>query len=636
MSWKPWPRIEHEGLARYVTTEAGSLVNLPTNPVDTPSQYRAVAEAIYETLTSRGIAYALEEYHPSEALQIIRPPQEVLESPGRGTCLDLATVFCGICLHYELLPMLIIVEGHALAAISLEYGLRDWDTYRPERALFDDGPLTDADNLRELIDSGAWLAIECTGFARSEALEKASDPSAPETVGRTEGVLTFVQATIAGRAQLDVSERPLMFVLDIAVAHHAWRIEPLGLGVGVMHTLDDLIKRFSDSALADQILIRDFETLIVDRTRDFVGRDYIFKALDSHIANPDFPSGYVLIRGEPGIGKTALMAQLVKTRGYVHHFNVATQNIRTARVFLVNVCAQLIARYGLDHASLPPEAGADSGFLMRLLREAADKAGDEPVVVLVDALDEAEDSGLPPTANRLFLPPSLPDGVFFIVSMREEYDPRLDVVRVKRIHIKDEDPDNQADVRLYVKHFVGTHAAVMDGRIAGWDTTDDMFIDTIAAKSEGNFMYVIHVLRDIREGAITAESFDDINSLPAGLDSYYRRHWRTMRDQDRDRYEALYEPIVCTLAVVREPVTIVQLKEWAERITGVPLTQMRIRGVIRDWREFLDEAIIGEPRYRIYHASFQDFLRKEVGLTRFDDNIAQTALDRIPGLNDDL
>jgi hypothetical protein len=76
------------------------------------------------------------------------------------------------------------------------------------------------------------------------------------------------------------------------------------------------------------------------------------------------------------------------------------------RAFLENVCSQLIIRYELDHRVLPAEASQDSAFLSRLLAEAKAKAHDGKVVVAVDALDEAEDVGLPPDANRLLLPPA--------------------------------------------------------------------------------------------------------------------------------------------------------------------------------------------------------------------------------------
>jgi hypothetical protein len=60
--------------------------------------------------------------------------------------------------------------------------------------------------------------------------------------------------------------------------------------------------------------------------------------------------------------------------------------------------------------------------------------------------------------------------------------------------------------------------------------------------------------------------------------------------------------------------------------------------VIRDWRPFLNEAPAetGEPLYRVYHASFQEFLAEEgVGLQPYHERIAMTALRKIPGFLDD-
>ena len=80
------------------------------------------------------------------------------------------------------------------------------------------------------------------------------------------------------------------------------------------------------------------------------------------------------------------------------------------------------------------------------------------VVVVVDALDEAEDTGLAPSANRLYLPRSLPEGGFFVVTTREEDDYRLDVDNNSEIWIRDQDPANQQDVARYVERFLDAHA----------------------------------------------------------------------------------------------------------------------------------------------------------------------------------
>ena len=330
--------------------------------------------------------------------------------------------------------------------------------------------------------------------------------------------------------------------------------------------------------ISKYIRVREFESLIKERTTGFVGRDFIFTAIDGVLSDPAFPSGYIVIRGEPGIGKSALIAEWVNRRGCVHHFNIAPQNIRAARDFLGNVCAQLVARYQLDYATLPPEAVQDSGFLSKLLTEVSLKADNRPVVVLIDALDEAEDVGLPSDANRLYLPAALPDGVFLIVTSREEHDFRLNVDRREDIYLRDDSPENLADVRQYVMNFVAAHQPAMGQRLQQWEVSAEDFVAIITEKSQGNFMYLVHVLRDIQKGLLTKANVDNIRKLPQGLRAYYQRHWRTMKEQDPARFEQYYQPVVCLLATVREPVRIADLAQWTH-LEPTVITQ-----VIQTWR----------------------------------------------------
>ncbi len=87
-----------------------------------------------------------------------------------------------------------------------------------------------------------------------------------------------------------------------------------------------------------------FDALISDKIKGFIGRKFIFDAFDEFLYTHE--SGYFIIRGVPGIGKSALVAKLVKDRGYVHHFNIAPQNVCSPEIFLENICTQLIACYG--------------------------------------------------------------------------------------------------------------------------------------------------------------------------------------------------------------------------------------------------------------------------------------------------
>jgi Cdc6-like AAA superfamily ATPase len=403
-----------------------------------------------------------------------------------------------------------------------------------------------------------------------------------------------------------------------------------GVQIGDHGAQTNIFQMFAQApaSLSSHIRTREFETLVSERTKTFVGRGFIFSAISRALADETFPSGYIVIRGEPGIGKTSLVAQLVKTYEYPHHFNIAAQNIRSTRDFLSNVCAQLIVRYKLDYSILPPQAAQDSGFLSKLLTEASGKRGNDPIVVLIDALDEVEDLSLALDANRLYLPPSLPANVYFVITTREREDYQLVTDRRKDIYIRKDDPENQADVRAYIHGYLTVHSAVMSSRISEWGLDRDQFEDILTSKSEGNFMYLVHVLSDIMEGILTKTNIDNLDDLPAGLRQYYQRHWRTMKGKDGVLFEQIYQPVVCMLAVVREPVSEAQIQEW----TG--LSAQRVRGVIEQWRSFLTltKTDSGERLYRIYHASFQDFLKDEVGLTPYHNKIAQIALDKIPGI----
>jgi hypothetical protein len=379
--------------------------------------------------------------------------------------------------------------------------------------------------------------------------------------------------------------------------------------------------------LSSQIRTREFETLVKERTKDFVGRGFILSAIGNAIRDKDFPSGYIVMRGEPGIGKTALMAEVVRRENCVHHFNISTQNIRSPQDFLSNTCAQLIVRYGLPYPALPARAITDSGVLSQLLAEAVGKTYPGPIPIVVDALDEATDTSLPSQVNQLYLPPTLPDGVFFIVTSREEHDDHLSVDHERPIYLRESDPQNDGDVKAYISSFVGRHKDRMSARISDRGLSEEDFLMVIASKSEGNFMYLVYVLGDILEGTLTNASIDAIQNLPKGLKSYYARHWRDMRAKDSDRFERFYEPVVCQLAVVREPVSVSQLAEWTK------LPANRITDVVNEWRPFLNADIPqdSEPKYRLYHTSFQDFLRTEVGLAQYHERIVDVALDKIPG-----
>jgi hypothetical protein len=84
-----------------------------------------------------------------------------------------------------------------------------------------------------------------------------------------------------------------------------------GLMIGEHDTIYQYLQLPTHARLPSEH-IRFFAALIADKTEGFVGRRFVFAALDG------FPrhnrSGYFLVQDEPGIGKTALLAHWWRLR----------------------------------------------------------------------------------------------------------------------------------------------------------------------------------------------------------------------------------------------------------------------------------------------------------------------------------
>jgi|GEM_PF-711516 len=226
-----WARAEERALARYVDPD-----DLPTefklppdvNRLDVFAEGKGqgVAELLYKRMCEQNIQYDLAPFHPrSGIIQSIRKPATILAEK-RGTCLDLAVLFAAMCLDSDLLPLVVVVDGHAFAGLSLTRTRRD-DKKAPQALAWDKGKLVDLSVLQELAGS-EYLFVECTGAAQSKkALASKESEGFPEKLKRGEaGLMSFERACEAGRAQLlqharvadgpaNPHQRTFLYALDI-------------------------------------------------------------------------------------------------------------------------------------------------------------------------------------------------------------------------------------------------------------------------------------------------------------------------------------------------------------------------------------------------------------------------------------
>lgn len=370
-------------------------------------------------------------------------------------------------------------------------------------------------------------------------------------------------------------------------------------------------------------ILTNFTTRIDELTQDFVGREYVFSSIQAFLSQHS--KGYFLLEGDPGVGKSAIMAELVSRTGYISHFIFQAQGTNTSQHFLESICTQLIHRYDLPYTELPQEATRDGTFLNQLLHEAAEQLSPgENLVVVVDALDELDQSSIRPGENVLYLPASLPDNTFFILSSRPVPITLNTTLPVELYDLMQRVAESRADVEAYLAGAVSDHP-VQDWMLRN-KISEQEFIRVLADKSENNFMYLKYVLGDVR-----SNRFHDLSvvDLPQGLKRYYEIHWQRMGMMQKPLPEDRIK-IVYVLCEVGQPVSRALIADFAQQ------EELLVQSVLDDWEQFLREhQEEGEKRYSLYHTSFRDFLhRKDIvqaaGLTiegihaLIADNLLQT------------
>jgi tetratricopeptide (TPR) repeat protein len=306
-----WSQFDEKGLATFVHPELPKSFSLPDRVDRTEllqwKEYGKLAEEIYNALIAKNIKYALEPENNESNVQLIRTPEEILEIRKEGTCLDLAVLYCGLCLSFGLLPLLIVLRKHALVAVSLHYSRQEyWEAVtserEQERSLFQKEPLKDVEFLRNLLRNGRFMAIECTGFAHTETALSESQPEGVER--QKDGTLTFERAIAAGEEQLYLRDRPLEFALDIAIAHQHWKIKQDVVYLNPRLPVTPTVAGIRPEEIPSN--------LPRSGVKQFVGRDEALKTLHEQLQHKERVA-ICAIAGMGGVGKTELALQYAQS-----------------------------------------------------------------------------------------------------------------------------------------------------------------------------------------------------------------------------------------------------------------------------------------------------------------------------------
>ena len=223
-----WHQNNREGVAHFINPDVKNMLYIEDNVFDLRNNNRddltPVIRLLYNKLKAKGIRYSNEKGMTNDdEAQFIRKPNEILSGNKEGTCLDLALLFCGLCLGHKLLPIFVLLENHALVAISLRFTTSERDSSkRPKKHknILKQGAVTNINFINELVEEEEYILVECTGFAQTDTISK----DYPEGEERVDGFLDFEQAVEAGHKQLDF--RNLKFFIEVEMAHRILKVNP--------------------------------------------------------------------------------------------------------------------------------------------------------------------------------------------------------------------------------------------------------------------------------------------------------------------------------------------------------------------------------------------------------------------------
>lgn len=590
---RTWPRSDELGLARFVDPDAKTWFPPRASRYDQGSGGRtAVVADLYDTLRAHGVRYELEPYHPDEYGQLVRSPNEVA-AQHEGTCLDLALLFCGLCLGSEFLPVVVVLEGHALAVVSLAHGAREEDL--PALAFGEDPRLSVAD-LLEKVERGDCVAVECTGVARSERLRALDRAEWPETVGRgADGTMTFERAAAAGLEQLRLAAvgapaRPFRFALNLYSARYLHGFDPHVASVA--GDVGILVGDRVDAVVAEHA------------ARPLVGRDADLVRLDALVdaAFDGESGGRVLLTAGAGSGKTALLAHWVdrlrwRTRSMrgagpflVFHFvNRNEPFTRTADQVARNLWRQLRRYHGTGDG--PGDDVASRVY--SLLRDEGGRRG--PLLIVLDALDEA-DSDL-----SSLLPQRLPRGVCVVASARTAPGPLPEYLhRWAQDAQRWELPPLPSDgVREWLCR-LGNEELRRRADDAG-------FVQAVTDRTEGLPLHVRYLVEDL-EQAGDGSADEVLARTPRGLRQYVRQQFdglaEDLRRTDPPSPADECWDLLAVLAVAKAPLYESELREFAGRVAGAPPTYLKRQRAVARWLRVVEDA--DESAYAFEQARLAD------------------------------
>ena len=306
----------------------------------------------------------------------------------------------------------------------------------------------------------------------------------------------------------------------------------------------------------------DFTTHLSSKRENFFGRSWFFRELGDIFENINDNTKGVLVTGDPGSGKSALISQLVCSpfSNFLIYDNIVGYHIcdysevltRDGSSFvhnLVNQIAISIPEYATRvlgkkqiQTQLEKRCERDptACFLTTIigpLRELKTKPTNFKYIV-IDALDECIEKDRETSAILNILCYKLsyfPQWLKIIASSRNWTAVTSKVPQtVKRMPLNSDDERNIEDIRSYISRYLRTKSSFLNKL---WNTIPET-TDELTKHADGNFLFVKTVLMN----NLGPDDTINVHSLPNSLNDMYGQIFqRYFIKEDSVRFEILFE-----------------------------------------------------------------------------------------------
>ncbi len=340
----------------------------------------------------------------------------------------------------------------------------------------------------------------------------------------------------------------------------------------------------------------EFQEIITSRNHNFVGREFVFATINNFLNQYD--RGYFTIIGEPGIGKSAILAHYVSQNPGIVYYNVEISGKNRVQEFLTTTCTQLIEiaqHQGSKNltSNLTDSATENSSFLSLLLQKISDRLHPKQrLIITIDGCDRIDINNQPQGSNIFYLPRYLPEKVYFILTRRPfltEKSGLLIETPAQSLDLSAYPQQNRADIQKYISHSRNNLREQNHPQNLSLNITKPSFDE-----DETNFMYVKEILATINQ---------DI--YPPNLQHYYQNHLEKMNLATSKQQPMALQ--VLNLLIQHQSISIETI---AEKLDA---DEYEIKVILDKWREFLHlKSIATEIHYSLYHPSFRDWLKQQI------------------------